>query len=229
MTQMELNKRLCDASLASELDISKVEDLLKMGADPLGYFNADEDYTLDRLFVEGQERDRAKNLPLLVNMFLRYGMSVESSEDDVLYCLTWVRNEFGVQALKALLDAGLSAALAEEFIAHLVGDILLFDISPLTDDAMKKSRSWIESIEYAMAMVLVAASYKKVFLGSRYIRELLGAKGKDANKFARFKEWEKYRYSLEVDNCSNCHISVFDIATEKRVWKFKLIGYLQME
>ena len=240
MTQLELNRLLFLASTAPEPDLKAVESLLKPGADPLGPYNSFGGCTLEELFVISQESECAVVLPALTELFLRYGMDVDSSEKAVLHSLTWVRNEYGVQTLRLLMDAGLSAGEAEAFAVDLIEGILQTEAGEY-DPAL--DADWRESIGCAVRMILLLASYERVFTGSRYIRKLMHAEEEGFAAIERFRDWEKYRcdvvfrdygdrYAKEAEEKIPWYLgtaTVFEKESGKEVRKLSLIGYLDME
>ncbi len=240
MTQPELNRLLFLASTVPHPDLEAVESLLKLGADPLGPYNSFNGCTLEELFVNSQEDGSSKDLPDLTELFLRYGMDVDSSEKAVLHPLTWVRNEYGVQTLRLLMDAGLSAKEAEAFAVDLVGNILQREAGEY-DPAL--DADWRKSIDCAVKMILLLASYERVFTGSRYIRKLMRAGEEGFPAFERFRDWEKYRcdavfrdygdrYAKETGEKIPWYLgtaTVYEKESGKEVRKLSLIGYLDME
>ena len=193
MTQIEINKLLYEAAVAPQLDTELIEEIINEGADPLGQYNTDEEFVLEALFSDGQDREFAKRLPLLVEVFLKHGMDIEKSEWNVLHCLTWVRDEYGIQTLMNILDAGISASYAESFTVELIGDILMFEAGHYDSNTSFNDYTWSYSMEYAIKMILLIASYEQIFHSSRYIRELVCAKIEDADQLSRFRRWDDYQ------------------------------------
>ena len=243
MTQRELNKLLYLASTAENPDLEKVEELLKLGANPLGSYDDDDECTLEEVFVNGQERKYAKNLPALIALFLRYGMDVEAPENDVLHPLTWVRDEYGVQTLQLLMDSGLSAEAADAFAVDLVGDILQFEAGLLDMNSAFHDSTWYESLDSAVKMVLLLASYQRVFDGSEYIRKLMCVSDEGSAAFTSFRNWDVYQCDVVFRDYGNLYskyygekvswhlgsATVFEKESRKEVRKICLIGYLDIE
>ncbi len=245
MTQLELNNLLYQTSTAPDPDYAMVEELLQMGADPLGCYDKDDDYdcALNELFSDGQEQKRAERLPDLIKLFLRYGMDIDSSENDVLHSLKWVRNKYGVQSLQLLMDAGLSTERAECFAIDLIGDLLMFEVVSDACDRTFCDFSRCESFEYAVKMILLLSSYDRVFKGSRYIREMLGDEGEDPSVFAPFRKWNDYRCEFEFRDYGDLlplhdgrkvswllgSATVFGKESGEKVRNIHLIGSLDMD
>jgi len=243
MTQMELNNLLFLASTAEDPDLGKVEELLKLGADPLGSYDDGNECTLEGAFVNSQERKFSKNLPALIDLFLRYGMDVESSEDAVLHPLTWVRDEYGIQTLQLLMDSGLSVKAADAFAIDLIGDILQFEAGLYDMNTSFHDNTWHESLDSAVKMVLLLASYERVFEGSEYIRKLMCARKEDGANVSCFRSWNDYQCDVEFRDYGNLYsdyfgkkaswhlgsATVFANKSRKEIRKLCLIGYLDID
>ena len=242
-TQKELDRQLYLVSTALEPDLERVEELLKLGADPLGIFDEDDlECALDELFIAAQDLESAERLPGMIELFLRYGMNIDDSEIDVLHTLTWVRNEYGMKTLQLLMDAGMSADDADYFAKDLIGDILQFEADCYDPDTDYGSNPWPESLDYAARMILLLSSYEQVFEGSEYIRLIVNAQHEEASAFRMYRNWTDYRcdvtfrdygeyYPDETGKKHWWHLgaaAVYDIRTGKEIRKLKLIGDLDV-
>ena len=222
MTQLELNKQLYEAVTAPQVDLSRIDNLLKLGADPLGAYDEDDldSFVLDELFCESQDDTFAERLPSIVALFLDYDIDVEKSELDALYCLTWIRNEFGIQALKSFLDNGLSIDYTESFFEHLFGDIQMFEFPQAVN-----MDGWEERFEYAVKMVMLSASYERIVQGSQFIRELIETENNNSAILERFRDWKDYRCEVSVMKSSDaidCLVRLIDLKSSGILWSFKL-------
>ncbi|MBR3356130.1 MAG: hypothetical protein IKG47_12420 [Oscillospiraceae bacterium] len=243
MKQKELNRLLYEASKASRVDLEIVEKLLKQGGDPLGYYDEDEECALGEVFINSQELKSARCLPGLVDLFIRYGMDVDSSEDDLLHYLTWVRNEYGVKALQLLMDAGLSNEYAEEFAEDLIGHILMFEASYYRFSENRSYTDYRKSLDNAVKMVLLLASYERVFNHSKYIRYVMSAEEVDYAECAIFRNWADYYCDVIFQDFGDLYpnkngneiswflgaATIYEKNTRKEVRKLRLVGDLDME
>ena len=233
MRQKELNQQLCKAITSPEVDLSLVEALLQEGADPLGAWeedDEDDEPVLDTLFADSQDDEIAKNMPSVLEIFLRHGMDVDKSEYDVLWCLTWIKNEYGLQAVKQLCDAGLSASHAEDFVGHMVGDILQFELDDGYNPRIIALNGYQERWEYAIKMVLVMASYDHIFSGSGYIRAFVNGQDKTADWYKQFQNWDEYGCQIKPDYKSSSEeyiVRVIRKETKKVILSFYLLSDME--
>lgn len=227
MDEMELNRQLCAEATAPEPDFEELEKLLDMGADPLAYINDYEECTMEEVFANSQDYKDARHLPDLVSLFLRKGMKVESSKDDVLHALTWVRNEYGVKALRILLDGGLSAEYAESFAEDLIGDIMQFESSYSPgahiagEEMMSKEGTWGASLDYAVRMVMLLSSYERVFDSSSYIRTMMCAKPDEFKEVQVFRNWDVFWCRVEFVDCSDL---LDEANSDRRPWNIGMVS-----
>ena len=81
MTQTELNKELLDAVTADNVNLTQIENLVKLGADPLGSSDENDpnEHILGEIFGEAALNcKQSKRLPKIVQLFIDYGMNIES-------------------------------------------------------------------------------------------------------------------------------------------------------
>ena len=134
--------------------------------------------------------------------------------------MTWIRNEFGIQALKSFFDNGLSINYTESFFEHLFGDIQMFEIPQAVD-----MDGWEERFEYAVKMVMLSASYERIVRGSQFIRELIETENNNAAILERFRDWKDYRCEVSVIKSSDaidCLVRLIDLKSNGILWSFKL-------
>ena len=105
----------------------------------------------------------------------------------------------------------------------------MFEVGWFSKTTPRFDYTWAESMDYAMRMIMLIASYENIFKTSRYIRELVGAGEGDAHLLARFRKWDNYCCSVDVVDRDNCNVTVFDVGSNEAVWRFKMIGYADMD
>lgn len=144
-----------------------VEDLLKMGADPLGSPEEKRlhEHILEEMFgAIAEDRRLGRRMPGLLELFFRYGMDIsrcnaaENGRNDVhpLWPLAFCQSRRGWKVLKKLLDHGLDAQSAEKMVGHILLDMEICDGAE-TEDAF-----FGKSTVCALKMVMLTAAYPHV-------------------------------------------------------------------
>ena len=117
-----------------------------------------------------------------------------------------------------------------------------FEASDL-DQPFTNDLTWGETLDYAVKMVLLLASYERVFNSSRYIREILSVSDEDYTAFTQFRHWDDYHCNVAFQDYGDLlseHAGkqlswrlgaskVYEKASGKGVKTLKLIGYLDMD
>ena len=159
--ETRLNQQLYEAIKADDYSIDKVEELLKQGANPLGYL--DEDYKWDCAFEEmlldaseyacNREEDDYRvirsRLGELTDLFLKYGMLNHlfyDEEEDTEYVpleeLKFLCYREGAVVLKKILDAGYTGETLKDFLGEFNIDILLIYGVDLDDESIVQRLEW---------------------------------------------------------------------------------------
>ena len=117
----------------------------------------------------------------------------------------------------------------------------MFEAGAYDADTPFRDNTWGYSIEYAIKMILLLASYERIFESSRYLRELVCAEEESADQFLRFRNWNDYQcafafFESDTRTASGEEIRSFQgkaTAIEKEsnteIHKLRLIGYLDMD
>jgi hypothetical protein len=227
-TQFELNRELLDT--AEKGDLERVEDLLKLGADPLGAFSehTPDEHILGELFCYASDNsDLAEKMPQLVQLFYEYGMDIEKRNIPVddgnninpLWDLAFCQDENGLKTLKTLLDHGLDCTSVESLVEHILIDMELCDGCEIQDDW------WLERTVCALKMIMLVASYPYVIEGSSYIQSCVETEKNRPEDLIAFRDWNVFDYHIDISTCTNipyglqnATVKIQDKKTGKIVW-----------
>ena len=199
MTQFELNKHLLEAVVGSKIELQHIENLLKLGADPLG---SDEEFDKDNHIIEdifcyAEENEKlADCIEDVMNLFFKYGMDISSKNDEYdgennlnpLWSLAFNSSESGLKILKLLLDHGIDTESVEIMAEHILVDVCLWSY-----DLSKMESRFYEREVFSIKMIMLAASYRYILDGSDYLRREIWY---DKNNF----DTEKFRNWNDFDN-----------------------------
>lgn len=227
MTQTELNKQLLDAAIADTVDLDEIAEILKSGADPLGFFCEDDtdDTVLTRLFDSEQER-----LPEIIQLFLENGMDIggcsssansEGEEINPMWDFAFCHGEAALRTLKMWLDYGLDVHSAEILASHILSDTAI----GFSDDDSQEPLDEIGSDGLKMVMMLAATD--RILFASDYLREYLKVDEKmyDLHKFS---DWNAFSYALDNSTKPNdwtfwgATVKIYEKASNSLVWQFSL-------
>lgn len=223
--EISLNQRLRHACTNEIVDFALVESLLKQGADPLGGLAESGLDLMDHVYGEILCDGDSKNLPRITELFLQYGMDIEKpripyDDDDSLHPMwqfAFVQDEYSAQALKMLLDNGLSADAAGEMYGHTMFDLLNIECGDPNGE-------WNDVCTWSLKLMMLCASYNHILENDPYIQRVIGY---SYNSFDThlFQDWNRFTYTYDT---SRCHpqpelyrsvVHVYDTVSQKEVWK----------
>ena len=228
--EIELNKRLFDECAKEHIDFATVEELLKLGADPLGGTALFGWGLLDHIYgyvVMGSQDFDSAELPQLTELFLKYGMNIDkpripydgSNSLHPLWEFAFVTNENAIIALKLLLDHGLSADSFSEFYDHAMFDYFHCACGdPQNDDF------WNYNCIWTFKMLLLGASYDHILNNDEHLREFI-CLNVNAYDIHNFRNWNDFDYYFDTSHCSGepeLYGSIIHITNKKtgnEVWK----------
>lgn len=227
-----LNKKLKEEWYKEEIDFSAVEALLKQGADPLGGTAAGGFKILDHVYSEiicDSQKNNSADLPEITKLFLKYGMDVDRPRvpydgmDSLnpLWCFTFVLNENAANALKMLLDHGLSAESFAEFGDHTMFDFYIIDTDPEHNEYDN------DVCTRAFKMFLLGASYDHVFNADEKFREFLCC-SYNTGDIHIFRNWNDFEYRFDTSSCEKkpelrgSVVHIFSKKTGEEVWTIGL-------
>jgi len=231
MTQLELNRKLLDAITAEIIELTSIEELLKLGADPLGSSSENDpnEHILSELFCEAAHNSElSEKMPKMVQLFIDYGMNIESKNipddgDNInpLWDLQFNGDENGLKVLKILLDNGLDYKSAESLVEHIFTDMDMCDGCEIGDE-------WfLNSTICSLKMIMCVASYPHIMDKSEYIRECIEIEKNDALNLISFRSWNDYDYHIDISTCTNipnrlqnATLTIKDKKTSKIMWSF---------
>lgn len=233
MTQFELNKQLYEAVTDSPINLSRVENFLKLGADPLGSDdeNEKEKHIIGDIFVDAEDNESlADCIEDVMNLLFKYGMDISSKLDEYdgndnlnpLWDLAFNFSESGIRILKLLLDHNIDTESVEIMVEHILVDMCFLSggLSVLED--------WFYTHDiFSIKMIMLAASYSHIIDNSEYLRRKIWY---DKNGFntEKFRNWNDFDYHIDMTKCNDktgyqdSVITIIEKATGKTVWTFGL-------
>lgn len=204
--EIELNINLMDECTKDNIDFTRIEELLKQGADPLGgtaLFGWD---LLNHVYTDAvgdSQYNDSIELPRLTELFLKYGMDVDNPRvpyDDAnsinpLWEFTFVANENSIYALKMLLDNGVSADSFGAFWGHSITDFFHIECGDPENDEF-----WNNECVWTLKMLLLGASYDHILNNDEDVRDFICC---DLNNYDthKFREWDKFEYHFNTSYC----------------------------
>ena len=179
MNQIDLNRKLYEEFEKKELNETRIIELLKEGANPLGNMSnekwSEEPY--EEIIYEN------KNLDKITKILLENGMIIDNKnypnqDDDInpLWSLALRPDTIGIKTLKLLLDYNTEIESIEVFVDHIYTDYIFLEnkvsISrQATESGEEKNLQKHE--EFAMKMLMLCASYEYVINNSDYIKSVI--------------------------------------------------------
>lgn len=137
--EIELNHALYEECKNTELNVTKIEELLKMGANPLGSISELKEPVWEELICDAQDGDI--KLSEITRIFMDNGMVIRHSdfskdntddEGDPIWCLEFVGNVEGMKTLKVLLDYVTDYHSIDALITHIDTDDIWMQFSRST-------------------------------------------------------------------------------------------------
>lgn len=227
--EVDLNKKLKEECSKDSIDFARVEELLKRGADPLGGTAVCGWDLLEHIYgeivAESQDSDSV-NLPRLTELFLKYGMNVDSprvpydgdNSLNPLWDFTFVSNENSIVALRMLLDHGLSANSFAEFWDHSMTDFFHIECGDPENDEF-----WNKQCVWTLKMLLLGATYDHVYEGDEGIGEFI-CRSFNTNDIHIFRNWDDFEYHFDTSHCDRhpelygSIVHIFSKKTGDEVW-----------
>lgn len=228
--EIERNRQLEKECGKDPIDFKKVEELLKQGADPLGGTAICGWGLLDHIYgtiVGDCDDPNSVNLPRLTELFLKYGMNVDSprvpydgdNSINPLWEFSFATNENSISALKMLLDHGLSADSFGEFWGHSMYDFFHIECGdPQNDEYWNKECVW------ALKMLLLGASYDHIFENDESLRDFIGCSYNTGDVHI-FRDWNDFEYRFDTSHCTErpelygSIVRIYSKKTGNEVWK----------
>lgn len=231
MTQLELNRELYNAITSKRVNLTSIEELLKLGADPLGSSSEKDpdEYILGELFCQATDNSElSENMPQIVQLFVDYGMNIElrnipDDGDNInpLWNLQFDSDENGLKVLKVLLDNGLDYKSAESLVDHIFTDMDMCDGSEIDNE-------WfLNHTICSLKMIMCVASYPHILEKSEYIRKCIEIEKNDPLNLTGFRSWNDYDYYIDISTCTNipyglqnATLTIKEKKTLKIMWLF---------
>lgn len=223
--EISLNRRLYYACTKEDVNFDAVETLLQQGADPLGGLAENGLDLLEHVYGEVLCDGNSKNLPRITELFLQYGMDIEKpripyDDDNSLHPMwqfAFVQDEYSAQALKMLLDNGLSADAAGEMYGHTMVDLLNIECGDPNGE-------WNDVCTWSLKLMMLCASYDHILENDPYIQRVIGY---SYNSFDThlFQDWNRFTYTYDTSQCkyypelSRSVVHIYDTVSKQEVWK----------
>ena len=216
---IELNKKLLDASIKDEIDYNEISNLLEQGADPLGCCDEElGDYVLEEILMNYYEKINSNNIDNkerivdLIDFFIAKGFkpsNIEKGTDDgpcIMWHFYFIASESGIQILKKFLDNGLKAEALEDYINHFYTDTAMVDGYYKENDSDEIKQHFDKALRYGLKMVMLSASYPHILNESEYLRSCIEMN--DTNKdnsydLTKFRDYNNYEYELDISTCDH--------------------------
>lgn len=223
--EVVLNNRLSEECEKKEIDPQKIEALLKEGADPLGGSAVCGWGVLDHVYGELIGPDCA-NLPKITELFLKHGMNVDrprvpydgANSLNPLWEFAFAADEYGIRALKMLLDNGLSPDGFSEFVGHSLSEFTDEGGDP-EDETRKKEYVW------TLKMIMLGASYDHIISEDEDLREFICLSLNEEDVHI-FRNWDDFEYRFDTSHCPKdpepygSIVRIYSKKTGKEVWSF---------
>lgn len=229
MSKVELNNKLLEACTTEKVDLNYIEELLKLGANPLGRVEDHGDNNLYDVvlyhFLDKANYEKADDSDFfkMTDLFIKYGMDISNPEvpyDDSnvinpLWSFAFYDTETAMQVLKLLLDNGLDVESAGLCWSHELTDLGLpgFELE--------------EDYDYQMAIetfrkVMLIASYPHIIDADEYLQKEIWF---NENKYdiTKFRNWNNFEYSIEPTEGKELNrsiVRIFEKESKNEVWKF---------
>ncbi len=232
-----LNQELMNECIKDEPDLLRIEELLKLGANPLGFVSDGSDY--DNLYTllighfthvaheKYNDKDCDKKyddsiFAKITELFLKYGMDIQNPEkpydhEEILHPLwkfSFYDSETAFQSLKLLLDSGLDADSAGHCWSHDLTDLSIarFEIDDEEDPFFV--------IDFKRLMLF--ASYPHIINNDPYLQKEIWYNENNYD-LTNFRRWNDFEYIFEPtvkNDLSKSIVRIIEKSTQKEVWKF---------
>ena len=238
---VELNKKLLDASIKDEIDYDEISSLLEQGADLLGCYDEElGDYVLEEILMNEYDMsnwdsiDKRGKIVDLIEFFISKGFKpsdIEKSSDDgpsIMWHFHFIASENGIQILKKFLDNGLKAEALEDYINHFYTTTAMVGGYYKENDSDEIKQHFDKLLSYGLKMVMLSASYPHILNESEYLRSCIEMN--DTNKdnnydLTKFRDYNNYKYELDTSTCDhlpyglrNATVRIKDKQDKSIVW-----------
>ncbi len=233
--KVQLNNRLYSECAKKQLDVKAIEELLKLGADPLGATSTTGWGLLDHIYgeiiLDASDRDSdSKNLPSITELFLKHGMDIDNPKVpydgnnslNPMWKLAFCINEDGVHTVKLFLDHGISTDSFAECWGHIVCDLINIECGDPVND-----KFWNEICTYTLKIIMLGASYDYILEGDEDIRCFIQY-NENSYDIHKFREWDNFYYEFDTSGCDNrpefykSVVTIYEKETKKEVWKMRI-------
>ncbi len=228
--KLGINMELLQACIVERVDYSKIEELLKQGAEPLGYIEENGfpnnlyDSVIENL---AWKEDKNGDLVKITDLFLQYGLDISKpaipyDNNEILnpiynFC-GYMRGSM-METLRLLLDHGLTAEDAEWGWGQQLDDFLNVSDSLDCEDVRGELPHYVWKL-------MLTASYPHVLNRDEGLRYNIWY---DRNHYdlSRFREWDWYDFELDTSHCDKGYprvarsiVTIKDKSTGEKVWRF---------
>lgn len=233
--EINLNIKLNEECSKENIDLIKIEELLKLGADPLGGTAICGWDLLNHIYgelVADSQNNESINLPKITEIFLKYGMDINNPRipyDDEnslnpLWMYAFVPNENAIVALKLLLDYGLSAENFAEFWDHAMTDFFICGC-----DDPENDKFWNNICTWTFKMLLLGATYDNILNDDEGLSEFICC-SYNKNDIHIFRNWNDFNYHYDTSGCERhpelygSILHIYSNKTGEEVWTIGVGG-----
>lgn len=225
----EIDQELFETCTSASVDILRVEQLLKSGANPLGHieFESDSDNLYNAVLshyidVALDGCDDSVFLKI-TELFLKYGMKIDEPElpydnENILnplWSFSFYSTETAMQALMLLLDNGLDVDSAGQCWSHELTDLGFADFVVCDDTAYRLATETFKK-------VMLIASYSHIIDNDEFLRKEIWYDKNDYD-ITKFRNWNGYDYVIEPTRdkyVNRSLVRIIEKRTKEEVWKF---------
>ena len=227
MKNDQLNQSLLEACTSSDVDFSRVEELLKRGAQPLGKVKDDGynnlyDVVLYHFLELSDNGEDDSAFVKITEMFIKYGMDIAKpgvpyDGEEVLnplWSFAFYSTPAALNSLKLLLDNGLDEDSAGECWSHELEDLSFANLK--INDIIGK-----EFAAKSFRKVMLIASYPHIILNDEFLQKEIWFSENNYD-FTKFRMWDKFDYVFKTDSSQLLKRSVVEIVdkdTNETVWR----------
>jgi len=219
----ELNKQLYEECVKEKVDFDKVEELLALGAEPMGYMNDVEIVYSEIIFGRFEDDDDDLTLAEITRIFLDHGMKIKcvdiekeinSTDINPFWNIPYLSPKKAISVLRLLIDENIDFNSLDQMVDHCA-----IDSRMLTSD-LKDVAGWTR-------MLMFVASYEFIIKADEYLQRVIDYENNqyDIRRFA-----DPFQFYITFDTSGHLHeynnqgiiVRIFESDTEKLVWKIRL-------
>lgn len=219
--QMELNRQLFELCIESKVKLTKVEKLLKWGAQPLGQYNQQGDVVLNQIISYGMfSSEEDMTIYEVIKVFLKYGMVI--NKDNILTS----KDERGGNPYRSINNLGqkqairiLDLLIKEDTEIDLITEMIefLYGIAIVHEWGLEDVEKYVRVLIYLSSIPYVFQKchliYKKIDIANNNY---------DLNKFHNpFDYYFKFEILPKKNNkYEDIKVRIFEKQTKKQIWEF---------